>query len=134
MVKKKKMLSNLIEFVVGSILLVFCISYLQNHPAEKVSLVSGMKLLVQKVSLRVHNFSGEDTELLQEKFQLEKTFQEILFLAEQSRCSESITVSIKTSYEKLQKMDIETYKAQQKAYSTVANLYYTKVRQECGTE
>ncbi|MDP2669904.1 MAG: hypothetical protein Q8O99_02675 [bacterium] len=42
--------------------------------------------------------------------------------------------SIKTSYEKLQDMDVETYKAQQKAYGTVANLYYTKVRQECGNE
>ncbi|MDP2669903.1 MAG: hypothetical protein Q8O99_02670 [bacterium] len=82
-VKKKKNVSNIIEFLVGGVLLLFCFSYLQNHPAEKVSLVSGMKLLVQKVSLRVHNFSGADTEVLQEKFQLEKTFQEILFLAEQ---------------------------------------------------
>ena len=42
---------NLVEFLVGALLLVFCFSYLADHPAEKSSIMSGIQVLYQKVMI-----------------------------------------------------------------------------------
>ncbi|USN54830.1 MAG: hypothetical protein H6765_10300 [Candidatus Peribacteria bacterium] len=49
--KKKKLPMNIVEFVIGAILLVFCINYLVDHPAEKSSIISGIEVLYQKARI-----------------------------------------------------------------------------------
>lgn len=130
--RKKQIFPNVIEFLVGSILLVFCYFYLQTHPAEKVSLFTWIETMWQKVTLKLKDFSGTDAALHQRKIQVEKTFQEIVFLAEQSTCLDATSRSnIENSYQRLKAMDLATYEKQQRAYDTVIGLYYTKVREEC---
>lgn len=86
----------------------------------------------QKVSLRFGDLSGSDVELMQQKFQLEKTFQEIVLLADQNPClTNQMRAEINESYTSLKEMDLTLYEKQSKAFVTVANLYYTKVRQDC---
>jgi hypothetical protein len=38
--KKRKFLGNLLEFAFGALLLIICVNYLRNHPAEKASIYS----------------------------------------------------------------------------------------------
>ena len=130
--KKSQAMSNVIEFCVGGILLVFCFFYLQTHPAEKISLFSGVEVMRKKAAVWFTNPSSADTETLEKKDQLEKTFQEIILLAGQNACVDMPTrISIENSFAKLKAMDLETFRNQQKAYQTVVGLYYTKAKETC---
>lgn len=130
--KKTQAFSNIIEFLIWAILLVFCRFYLQTHPAEKISLFSGVEVMWQKMQVRVSQMSPEDATLLEQKHSLEKTMQEIVLLSKENSCVDAQTKSnIVDSFSRLQAMDLETYKKQQRAFNTVVNLYYTKVKSDC---
>jgi hypothetical protein len=131
-VKKTQAFSNIIEFCIGAILLVFCWFYLQTHPAEKISLFSGVEVMWQKVQIWFSQMPAEDATLLQQKNNLEKTMQEIVLLSKENTCLDADTrKSIADSYGRLQAMDLETYKNQHRAFNTVVSLYYTKVKTAC---
>ena len=130
--KKAQALSNIIEFFIWAILLVFCWFYLQTHPAEKVSLFSGVEVMWQKVQIWFSQMSAEDATLLEQKNSLEKTMQEIVLLSKENTCvDEETKKSIVDSFSRLQAMDLETYKKQHRAFNTVVSLYYTKVKSDC---
>lgn len=133
--KKAQAFSNIIEFLIGIILLTFCWFYLQTHPAEKVSLFSGVEVMWQKVQMWFSHMSEEDATSLQQKDKLEKTMQEIVLLSKENTCvDEKTKQTISDSFAKLQAMDLETYKKQQRAYNSVVSLYYTKVKSDCAKE
>ncbi len=130
--KKTLAVTNLIEFVVWIILLAFCWFYLQTHPAEKVSLFSGVEMMWDKVQMWFSSVPEEDKTILRQKESLEKTMQEIVLLSKESTCLDEATRSnIDASFSRLQKMDLETYKKQSKAYNTIVWLYYNKVKEGC---
>lgn len=130
--KKKQAFSNIIEFAIGVILLTFCRYYLQTHPAEKVSLFSGIEVMRQKTTFWLTNMSAEDTALFEKKQQLEKTFQEIVLLSTENTCVDQPTRSaIAESFQRLQAMDIQSFEQQQSAFATVIGVYYTKVKSDC---
>jgi hypothetical protein len=130
--KKSLAITNLIEFLVWVILLTFCWFYLQTHPAEKVSLFSGIEMMRNKVQMRFSSVPEEDKTILRQKESLEKTMQEIVLLSKESTCLDKTTKSnIDASFVRLQKMDLESYKKQSKAYNTIVWLYYNKVKEGC---
>lgn len=130
--KKAQAFSNIIEFTIGTILLAFCRFYLQTHPAEKVSLFSGVEVMWQKVQIWFSQMSVEDADMLNQKHNLEKTMQEIVLLSRENSCVDAeVKENIAESFARLQAMDLETYKKQQKAFNTVVSLYYTKVKEAC---
>lgn len=132
MTKKAQAFSNVIEFFIGAILLVFCWFYLQTHPAEKVSLFSGVEVMWQKVQIWFSQMPAEDATLLEQKQSLEKTMQEIVLLSKENSCVDAQTKqNIADSFSRLQAMDLETYKKQHRAFNTVVSLYYTKVKSDC---
>lgn len=131
-IKKGQAFSNIIELCIGLILLTFCRYYLQTHPAEKVSLFSGVEVMWQKAQIWFSQMSSEDALLLEQKQNLEKTMHEIVLLSKENACVDEVTKqSINDSFTRLQGMDLETYKKQQRAFNTVISLYYTKVKSEC---
>lgn len=130
--KKTQAVTNLIEFAVWIILLTFCWFYLQTHPAEKVSLFSGVEMMREKVQMWFSAVPEEEKSLIRDKESLEKTMQEIVLLSKESTCLDETTkTNIDASFARLQKMDIETFKKQQKAFTTIVGLYYSKVREGC---
>lgn len=130
--KKAQAFSNIIEFAIGMILLTFCWFYLQTHPAEKVSLFSGMEVMRQKVQVLFSSMSAEDAKLFEQKQQLEKTMQEIVLLSKENTCVDAqARKNIEESFSRLKNMDLEMYKKQHKAFNTVVSLYYTKVKEDC---
>ena len=46
--QKQTFVWNVMKLIVGLILLVISYGYLQNHPAEKVSVVSGFEVMYQR--------------------------------------------------------------------------------------
>lgn len=130
--KKTLAITNLIEFLVWIILLAFCWFYLQTHPAEKVSLFSWVEMMREKVQMWFSAVPDEDKTIIRQKESLEKTMQEIVLLSKESTCLDEATRSnIEASFSRLQKMDLETYKKQSKAYNTIVWLYYNKVKEGC---
>lgn len=130
--KKTQAVTNLIEFIVWIILLAFCRFYLQTHPAEKVSLFSWVEMMREKVQMRFSSVPEEEKTIIRQKDSLEKTMQEIVLLSKENTCLDQATkTNIEASFARLQKMDSETFKKQQKAFNTIVGLYYTKVKEGC---
>jgi len=84
--EKKFLRKNLIKLIIGLILLSFSYVYLQNHPAEKASIFSGFQVLWQRVVVYVHQVTNTNSEAFQKKFDYEKTYQELIFIAQSENC------------------------------------------------
>jgi hypothetical protein len=80
---------NLVKLIIGLILLGFSFAYIQKHPAEKVSIFSGFQVLRQRVVVYVHKVTDTNSEAFQKKYDYEKTYQELINMAESKGCSDA---------------------------------------------
>jgi len=107
---KKQIKKNLIKFVVWVILLLLSWSYIQKHPAEKVSVFSGFEVLVQKIEIFIQSTFGHNGELLERKYGMEKYYKELIKMAENNKCIDVSTLQeIEDIYKNLKNIkDMET--------------------------
>ena len=106
--EKKQLKKNLIKFVIWIILLWMSWSYIQKHPAEKVSVFSGFEVMFQKVEVLVQNTFGQHGELLERKYGMQKYYKELIKMAENNKCLDTDTISeIETLYHNLKKEKID---------------------------
>lgn len=100
---KKKLIFNLIELVIGAGLLWMCYSYLQSHPAEKISFFSWYKVIYQQTDIFFHNIFSKNGDLLKQKYNLESYYQALITLSEEKSCVDhELIVDLHETYEKLQ--------------------------------
>ncbi len=131
-----KLPMNVVEFLVWVWLLIFCWSYIQSHPAEKSSLFSWIEVIVEKTKVRFSEWTTGQWPDLQNKFQLVRTFDEILSLAnwvEWCLTQEDIS-KVNRAKDKLEELSVEEFMQQERAFTTVANLFYTKIKEECSIQ
>lgn len=115
---------NLIKLVIGLILLGFSFSYIQNHPAEKSSIFSGFEVLWQRVVVYVHKVTNTNSEAFQKKYDYEKTYQELINMAENKECVDpAVLTEINETYLKLKKEGIKTLEENLPGYIRKANEY-----------
>lgn len=127
-----KVTMNLVEFLVWAGLLVFCFSYLQSHPAEKSSLFSWAEAIVEKVKVNISQWTKWHGGKLESKFQLEKQYQIIMNDAIRGKCLTPEEIEkIKRALKKLEALSVEDFLQQERAYKTVADIYYKKVKSQC---
>jgi hypothetical protein len=106
---KKQLRWNIIKFVIWLVLLALSRWYIQNHPAEKVSVFSGFDVLWQKVEVFFHNTFKWNWDLLERKYSLEKYYKELLNMAEWNECLDNDQFNeISEVYEKLKAENNET--------------------------
>ncbi len=99
--------NNVIKFFIWLVLLFISYWYISNHPAEKASIFSWFEVLVQKVEVYFYKLFNSDSESLQIKFDLEKTFEELRSTAKTNSCvSSNIYDDIKETYASLRKEKI----------------------------
>ena len=79
---------NIVKFVIGIILLSISYIYIQNHPAEKVSILSGFQVMYERWQLFVYDILGKDSSVLRQKHRLNQYYQELMRLAESRSCVE----------------------------------------------
>ncbi len=84
--EKKELKKNFIKFAIWIVLLLISWSYVQKHPAEKVSVFSGFEVMFQKAEIFVQNIFGQHGELLERKYSLEKYYKELIKMAENNKC------------------------------------------------
>lgn len=129
--KKKKLTMNIGELVVWIVLLVFCRQYLQQHPAEKIALFTWFEVITQKI----HMLFAGNTEQLQEKYDLERSFQEVISLAKEWEClSKETMIQFEERYLALQHLDIEMFASQKTAFSNYLRSTYLQVKRTCMEE
>lgn len=115
---------NLIKLIIGLILLGFSFSYIQNHPAEKSSIFSGFEVLWQRVVVYVHKVTNTNSEAFQKKYDYEKTYQELINMAENKECVDpAVLTEISETYLKLKKEGIKTLEENLPGYIRKANEY-----------
>ena len=83
---KKRLRNNLIELVIGLILLWMCYVYIQNHPAEKISFFSWYKVIYQQTEIFFQNLFGHNGDLLKQKYSLESYYQVMITQSEEKPC------------------------------------------------
>ena len=115
---------NLIKLIIGLILLGFSRSYIQNHPAEKASIFSGFQVLWQRAVVYVHKVTNTDSEAYQKKFDYEKTYDELISMAENKKCTDpSILTELNETYLNLKKEWLKTLEENLPGYIRKANEY-----------
>jgi len=132
----KKFPMNIVEFLIWIGLLLFCWSYIQSHPAEKSSLFSWLEVIVEKTKVKFSERTTGQWPELQNKFQLVRTFDEIISLAEWTPdcLTEEDVSKITRAQWKLDALSVEEFIEQERAFTTVANLFYTKIKEECSVQ
>ncbi len=126
--KKKKAWINLGEFLIGAILLIFCFQYLQQHPAEKVALFSGFEVITQKVRVLFANKSED----LQEKYDLQRTYTEVVALAKEAGCLEPTQIQeIENRLAALESLNAADYESQKSAFVTYLKKQYLMIKKQC---
>ena len=83
---KKQFRNNVIKLIIWVFLLILSRWYIQNHPAEKVSVFSGFDVLRQKVEVFFSNAFKWNWDFLESKYGLEKYYKELLNMAEWNWC------------------------------------------------
>ncbi len=77
---------NIVKFIVGIVLLSISYGYIQNHPAEKVSILSWFQVMYERGQVFVYEIFGKDTSVLRQKHKLEQYYQELVRVAESRPC------------------------------------------------
>ena len=85
--EKKTLKENIFKLVIGIILLTTCFIYLGQNRAEKIALYSSFDLIFQKIEVAYFNILGKDGALLDQKYNLEKQYLDLIHLAEEKWCS-----------------------------------------------
>ena len=99
---KRQLKKNLIKFWIGTILLLASWIYIQEHPAEKVSIFSGFEVIFQKAEIFLQNQFGKHWELLERKYSMEKYYKELIKMAENNKCiNVDVIKEIQDTYHRL---------------------------------
>ena len=130
--EKKILRNNVIKFVIWWILLAFSFVYLHNHPAEKETVLSGFKIIWQKIQVIVQKIIWDNWELLEKKYNMEKYYKELLSLAENKKCIEStILTELNEKYNNLLDESIDTLEDNIADYSSFLYRVDPLIKADC---
>lgn len=120
--------NNVIKCIIGLILLGFSYGYIQSHPAEKASIFSWFEIMWQRVTVYVHQIMKTSSEELKKKYDYEKTYDELIQMAESKSCvNPSIVTELHEMYLKLKKEPIKDLETVLPGYRRKANEFKTMI-------
>lgn len=73
--------------------MLFSYQYIQQNPAEKVSLLSWFQIIYQKGEVVYYRVTGKNVDAIKQKHNLEQYFQELIRITDERPCIDSSTVS-----------------------------------------
>lgn len=133
--KKLQLRSNVIEFIVWLVLLLFCFQYLSTHPAEKTSIISWIEIMYQKVSIYISNILYWDGTIRKEKNELIRTYGDIIAQVEESQCDGVISKNlIEQKLEQLKNLSSDEYAIVKETYKMFISGQYLKIKELCGNK
>lgn len=133
--RKSELKRNLVKFIIWIVLLVFCFVYIQNNPAERVSIFSWFQVIFQKVAVVYNQVIGKNWELLKRKYSLEKYYKELIKSAEDRKCvSLEVIKKITEEYNSLKNEDVSTLETRLPAYSRASYQHEVDIEKWCEEE
>lgn len=87
--EKNVFIQNIFKLIIGTILLSTCFLYLGKNSAERIALYSSYQLIIQKAEVVFHNIVWQNGDLLDQKYNLQKQYLELIHLAEEKGCSDA---------------------------------------------
>lgn len=133
--RKVEFKRNVIKFIIWLILLFFCFVYIQNNPAERVSIFSWFQIIFQKVAVVYNQVIGKNWELLKRKYSLEKYYQELIHNAEDRKCvSVDVIKKITEEYKSLKNEEVSSLEERLPSYSRASYQHEVDIEKWCGEE
>ncbi len=133
--KKLQLRSNVIEFIVWLVLLLFCFQYLSTHPAEKTSIISWIEIMYQKVFIYISNILYWDGTIRKEKNELIRTYGDIIAQVQESQCDGVISKNlIEQKLEQLKNLSSDEYAIVKETYKMFISGQYLKIKELCGNK
>ena len=132
---KKRLIHNLIELAIWLVLLWMCYSYLQSHPAERISFFSWYKVIYQQTEIFFQNLFGKNGEWLKQKYSLESYYQVMITQAEEKPCVDpEVVKDLHKTYEALQDEPKNTLDQKLQYYIEKQYEFDVELRKECPIE
>ena len=129
---RKKLMYNLIELIIWSVLLWMCYGYIETHPAEKISFFSWYKVIYQQTEIFFQNIFGKNWDLLKQKYNLESYYQVLITLSEEKPCiSSDVVEDLHATYEALQDEPKNTLEHTLDYYIKKQYEFDDQLRKEC---
>lgn len=124
--KRKKFKSNkiniiLLQFILWIVLLWISLNYMNNTPAERTSLYSGLSVMYQRVEIFfLSKFGSIDKEIAESKFSMERTYKALIDAFETSSCwnKEDYNYLLKT-YDELKNIKIKDFESKTVYFWTI---------------
>ncbi len=131
---KNKLIKNFIELVIWLALLRMCYSYIQSHPAEKISFFSGYKVIYQQTEIFFHNIFGKNWDVLKQKYNLESYYQAMITLSEEKPCVNPEMINdLHSTYQALQNEPKSSLEYALPYYINKQYEFDTELKKECDT-
>jgi len=91
--QKQTFILNVVKFLIWAVLLLFSYQYIQQNPAEKVSLLSWFQVIYQKGEVIYYRVTGKNVDAIKQKHNLEQYFQELIRVTDERPCVDPTVVS-----------------------------------------
>lgn len=123
---------NIVKFIIWSILLFACYTYVQQYPAEKIAITSGFEVMVQKVQIAFDSFFHNNADAMKSRFDYEKAYEELIKIAEGNGCTDTFLIAeMKQSLADLKNESTTNISDTLPGYVRKANEFKTRVSQQC---
>ena len=130
--QKQTFIWNVMKLIIGVVLLFISYGYLQNHPAEKVSVLSWFEIMYQRWQIWVYDIVGKDVVGLKQKFRLIQYYQELIRTAENKKCSDvSLLKELHESYIDIRALSYDELAASLPELSARADEINVKIFAQC---
>lgn len=130
--RKVDLKKNVVKFIIWLVLLLFCFIYIQNNPAERVSIFSWFQIIFQKAAVIFNDVVGKNWELLKRKYSLEKYYKELIKTAEDRKCvSVELIKKITEEYKSLQNEEIWSLETNLPVYSRASYQHEVAIDKWC---
>jgi len=123
---------NIVKFIIGIILLSISYIYIQNHPAEKVSILSWFQVMYERGQVFVYDIFGKDSSVLRQKHRLNQYYQELMRLAESRPCVwPELLSNVFETYMKFSQSTIQELDESISYFSAKANEIDLSIQESC---
>lgn len=130
--QKQTFIRNVMKLIVWLILLFVSYWYLQNHPAEKVSVVSGFEVMYQRWQIWVYDLLGKDVVWLKQKFRLIQYYEELIRTAENKKCTDvSLLKELHDAYNSIKSLSYDELNSSLADLSARADEFNVKIFAQC---
>ena len=130
--QKNMFYRNVVKFVIWVLLLSISYGYIQNHPAERVSILSWFEVMYERWQVFVYEIFGKDTSVLRQKHRLEQYYQELVRIAESRTCvSPDILSDVLATSISFSKMPLEELANEISYFSSKATELDVAIQESC---